>query len=132
MNDLNAAEKVYEGLGNYVADRAGDEWALAWLVAEIEFEDAGTTYGRYKTTMGATDEVHQFDTDHEAYHLFAELREATRHPEHGPFTQAVFTVSRDGAFTIDFEYESLEGFSWQRSKVLSREKGQQTSIPPAG
>lgn len=128
--DTQIAERIYRELGQFVFDHIQDEWAMAWVVAEIEFDDAGTTYGRYKRTMESTSEVLQFDTDDKVFDLFDELRQALKDPQHGHFTQAVFTVSRQGKFTIDFSYDELEGFPWDRSKVVNSMKAQQTAVPP--
>ena len=127
MNYSNA-EDIYRELGQYVFDNAGDGWKLAWIAAEIEHDDAGRTYARFKKTLGPTQDIDTLDTDSTVYDLFNRLREVIKHPDHSPFTSAVFTIDWEGAFDIDLGYEKLEGYSWQRSKALSKEKGAQTGV----
>lgn len=67
-------EALYQQIGQYIRDAIAEDWALAWVYMEVGIEESGTTWGRYKTVPGPTDDVKNFWTDHRLYELFSALR----------------------------------------------------------
>ncbi len=91
-----AAETLYKQIGDYIDGAIDDEWALAWAYMEAGAEESGTTFGRYTTVAGPTEEVKPFDTDHRLCSLFAELRTSLQQPDKEPWQSAIFTMSGGG------------------------------------
>lgn len=99
-------EDLYQAIGEFIFNAIPEEWESASLYAEIEDDDSGTTYGRYKTAATA-DESLSFDTDYRIYLIFDELRRRTRQPNQPAWTLARFALRRDGSFDLSFEYGPL-------------------------
>ena len=111
-------ERAYQELGDFVVGRIPEEWAVAWLVAEIDSDAAGTTYGRYKTSLRPDTEVRTIETDGSVYLAFDVMRRLLRTEGKEPWTTAVFTLFADGQFRVDFDYGPLEGSPIDRALAL--------------
>lgn len=96
-------EAIYQYLGGAVVGGIDGAWETASIYAEIEDDQGGMIYGRYKT---ATDEAEtrSFEPADEVYYAFDELRRRMRRPDAEPWTTAHFMVSRSGAFDLRFGY----------------------------
>ncbi len=112
-------EALYQQIGQYIRDAIAEDWALAWAAMEVGNEDGGTTWGRYKTTLGPTEDVRSFWTDHHLYELFSALRAAM--PD--KWESAIFTLNAQDQFQLDFGYEKSDVALWKRTKAINRAKG---------
>ena len=126
--DYGAAEEVYRNLGRHVVgavggEAAGGEWESARVVAEIEDGVSGTLYGLYRYAEGGAARAGQFDVGSDVYLLFERLRALTEHPDRGPWTRAVFKLTRELAFSVDFDYDPLDEDEgpWDRADRAERE-----------
>ncbi len=96
-------ERIYQLLGNAISSAISEPWETASLYAEIESEESGLIYGRYKTHATAT-ETRGFDAEEEVYYAFNELRRRLIHDGEEPWTQAHFALQANGTFNLSFTY----------------------------
>jgi hypothetical protein len=96
-------EQIYQLLGNAVVNSIREPWETASLYAEIEAEDSGLIYGRYKTA-DTSDESCTFDSDEDVYFAFNELRHRLQRDGAEPWTLAHFALRSNGSFDLSFEY----------------------------
>lgn len=115
-------EAAYQALGDYVVRQIDDDWEVAWLVAEIETDEGGYTFGRYKATLEPNAAVRSFRTDASVYETFDEIRTLLRKPGEEPWTRAVLTLRRSGQFNLDFDYGPLTGSQVDRARELIARK----------
>ena len=99
-------EEIYEAIGLMIGEAIiaeGDDWQTAILVAEIEDELSGLTYGRYTIK---TEQEHQksFSTGYHTYVLFNELRRRMKQPDQLAWNKATFRLAPDGPFECTFSY----------------------------
>lgn len=98
-----SVEEIYHAIALHMARAINGPWATATLYAEIEEEDNGLFYGRYRETEGAQEEKF-FDPHYEVLDLFVALRQQLHRPGTEPWQKATFTLDRSGQFTLDFDY----------------------------
>ena len=99
----NSVEDIYQQIAGYIVESIDDDWSVAWVCVEIEEDDNGLTYDRYRTAD--TDGDLSFKAGHEVYELFDALRRMLKRPSEKPWRFAKFTPEPSGKFHIDFEYE---------------------------
>ncbi|MCB9126840.1 MAG: DUF600 family protein [Ardenticatenales bacterium] len=104
-------EEIYEAIGLMIGEAIiaeGDDWQTAILVAEIEDELSGLTYGRYTTKI---EQEHQksFSTGYHTYVLFNELRRRMKQPDQPAWNKATFRLQPNGEFECSFSYPDESG-----------------------
>ena len=99
----NSVEDIYQQIAGYIVESIDDDWSVAWVCAEMEEDDNGLTYDRYRTADSDGDL--SFKAGHEVYELFDALRRMLKRPSEKPWRFAKFTPEPSGKFHIDFEYE---------------------------
>ncbi|MGH7559692.1 MAG: immunity protein YezG family protein [Gemmatimonadales bacterium] len=123
-----AVEQIYHTLGNYVVRAIPDDWAVAWVIAEIEDEHSGITFGRYKKTLEPNQRLYNFHTDRTVYAAFDQMRGLLRTEGKDPWTRAIFTLLPSGRFRIELEYGPLEGTQVERMLAVEARKNAETAI----
>lgn len=104
MDDATlSVEELYHQIARHIMRAIEGPWTTATLYAEIEEEDNGLFYGRYKETEQAREEKF-FDPHFEVLDLFVALRQQLHKPGTAPWQKASFTLDRSGRFTLDFIY----------------------------
>ncbi len=116
--------ELYKEIGTYIFNAIDEDWVEAWIVAEIEFEDAGTTYGRYAREL-PFDKPGDFKCGYPVYMMFNKLRLRMQEIHEEPWTRAVYTLKPTGKFHLDVEYGPLEGHDWERDRLLTQKKKEQ-------
>jgi hypothetical protein len=97
---------LFDMVRNYIEQAIDDDWAEAILVAVIEDDASGLTYGRYQRP-GAPDQQHCFDTDYRMYFAFDELRQRQRALTGRLWQRAEYTVSRNGESYVELFYPTV-------------------------
>lgn len=115
-------EAAYQALADYVAAAIDDDWTVAWLVAEIESDEGGYTFGRYRKTPEANGPVRSFKTDASVFEVFDRLRTLLRNEDEDAWTRAVFTIRNTGRFNLELDYEPLRGSQLDRARALIARK----------
>lgn len=95
-------ENLYNDIANLINESVGNSWIKSWVIAEME-DDNGELTGYFVSSEGSNEET--FWTHEDLYAKFDELRRVFSDTEKGAWDKAVFTLSPDGEFSIDFEYK---------------------------
>ena len=93
-------ETLYNEIANDINDAIEDQWKKAWLEVEME-DDNGELTGKY---IDNDSNEKYFECEYETYKRFRQLWENYKSLEKGPWDRAIFTLTPNGEFTIDFEY----------------------------
>lgn len=103
--DQNEAttDVLFNMVWEYIQQVIEDDWAEAVLVAVIEDDQSGLTYGRY-ARPGESDRQHSFDTDYRMYFVFDALRLNLRELTGKLWCQAEYTVQRNGQAHVELMY----------------------------
>lgn len=93
-------------MSDYIEVAIDDEWTEAILVAVIEDDESGLTYGRYKTAE-SPDAWRCFDTDYTIYFAFDAIRMRMRELLGEAWEREQFTLQPNGVYSLSFGYRDV-------------------------
>lgn len=108
---MDQSEPIYERIGNLVAECIDDDWTSALLICKAGDDWIDLRFEYRRPDEGEQRYIDLFDMDDERESIenaFFELRDIYKAMPSGPWGTAVFKLTSDGAFEIDYSYEEPE------------------------
>ncbi|MBN1008240.1 immunity protein YezG family protein [Amphritea pacifica] len=93
-------DEIYLNIAQGIASAIEGDWEEAYIFSEI-LEDAANFKGEYTT---GSDKKY-FEVADEAFDNFEELHRITTEGNNNKWNRAKFTLTPDGKFHIDFEWD---------------------------